>query len=467
MLYLRADTVTEVTVGPAVAVGDGFTPVTSLVGSTADEFEIVKHGATATTTIAGTLAAITGADGYYALDLSATDTDTEGRLVVLINDDSLILPIKHEFMVVNANVFDSLFAAAGTDLLQTDLTEIVGVAQSATDLKDFADEGYDPATNKVQGVVLVDTTTTNTDVRGTDSALLAASAPTNFGDLSISVTTGRVDVGSWLGQAVTTSATSLKPEVDINSISDDAPAANNAEAFFDGTGYAGTGNVIPTVTTLTGHTAQTGDSFAIVNSGTFGNAQLVRSTTPANALDVSVAGNAGIDWGNIENATAAVDLSGTDIQLADTVTTLTGHTAQTGDSFAVVNSGTFGNAQLVRATTPANTLDINATGEAGADIVRINNSTTAAVQLQLSADTIVSGTVDTTAFTATTTELEADDITTAAADHYNGRIIIFKSGTLQDQASDLTDYVLTGGRGHFTYTALTSAPANNVIFIIV
>jgi len=42
-----------------------------------------------------------------------------------------------------------------------------GVVQSATDLKDFADAGYDHATNKVQGVVLVDTTTTNTDMVGT------------------------------------------------------------------------------------------------------------------------------------------------------------------------------------------------------------------------------------------------------------------------------------------------------------
>ncbi len=45
-----------------------------------------------------------------------------------------------------------------------------GVAQSMTDLKDFADAGYDPGTNKVQGVVLVDTTTTNTDMVGTDPA---------------------------------------------------------------------------------------------------------------------------------------------------------------------------------------------------------------------------------------------------------------------------------------------------------
>ena len=52
----------------------------------------------------------------------------------------------------------------------SNVTEIGGGAQSATDLKDFADAGYDPGTNKVQGVVLVDTTTTNTDMVGTDGA---------------------------------------------------------------------------------------------------------------------------------------------------------------------------------------------------------------------------------------------------------------------------------------------------------
>ncbi len=39
----------------------------------------------------------------------------------------------------------------------------------------------------------------------------------------------RIDVGKWLGTAVTTSSTSTKPEVDVNSISDDATAANNLE----------------------------------------------------------------------------------------------------------------------------------------------------------------------------------------------------------------------------------------------
>lgn len=55
------------------------------------------------------------------------------------------------------------------------------------------------ALNTTSGVLdvvnLVNTTTVNSDMRGTDNALLATSAPTNFGDLAITVTTGQVTVG--------------------------------------------------------------------------------------------------------------------------------------------------------------------------------------------------------------------------------------------------------------------------------
>jgi hypothetical protein len=61
-----------------------------------------------------------------------------------------------------------------TGEVDANLTMMGGAGQSATDLKDFADAGYDPATNKVQGVVLTDTCTANTDMRGTDNAALAS-----------------------------------------------------------------------------------------------------------------------------------------------------------------------------------------------------------------------------------------------------------------------------------------------------
>lgn len=44
---------------------------------------------------------------------------------------------------------------------------------------------------------------------------------------------------------------STLPNVNVTQLSGDGTAADNAEAFFDGTGYAGTNNVIPTTTTVT------------------------------------------------------------------------------------------------------------------------------------------------------------------------------------------------------------------------
>lgn len=92
---------------------------------------------------------------------------------------------------------------------------------------------------------------------------------------------------------------------------------------------------------------------------------------------------------------------------------------------------------------------------------------TAAARLALSAASILPGTVDTAGFTPTTTEFEADDITEATGEHFTGRVIIFTSGALQYQACSISAYSLATGRGHFTVSALTEAPANNDTFIIV
>ncbi len=112
--------------------------------------------------------------GVYELEIPSglNANDTEGTLRVVGVCDG-VLPFESPcYTVVPANVYNSL--VKGTDVLDVSLTEIEGDAQSAADLKDFADAGYDPATNKVQGVVLVDTTTANTDMVGTDSAALAS-----------------------------------------------------------------------------------------------------------------------------------------------------------------------------------------------------------------------------------------------------------------------------------------------------
>lgn len=110
---LRQSTQIIVRVGPAVDVNDGFTPVTSLTLSGADEAELLKSNSSTTVDIsAATFAAITDCDGWYALTLTTSHTDTVGALDIMVNDDSLILPIFTRFQVVEEAIFDAFFASS-------------------------------------------------------------------------------------------------------------------------------------------------------------------------------------------------------------------------------------------------------------------------------------------------------------------------------------------------------------------
>ena len=105
-------------------------------------------------------------------------------------------------------------------------------------------------------------------------------------------------------------------------------------------------------------------------------------------------------------------------------------------------------------------------GKMDSNIGAINAVAAAAVRLGLSAGQIIPGTVDNDVAPSTTI-FEADDITEATADHFNGRNILFTSGNLAGQMTDITDYALNGANGQFTVTAMTEAPANDDTFVII
>ncbi len=101
------------------------------------------------------------------------------------------------------------------------------------------------------------------------------------------------------------------------------------------------------------------------------------------------------------------------------------------------------------------------------DLGMIRGSLAAATSFQKALASSPTGTVDHSAFTATTTIFESDDITTATADHWNPRIILFTSGNLDGFVADIADYSLTGANGRFTVSpAMPSAPADNITFVI-
>lgn len=191
--YLKQSTATNVLVGPIVAFDDGVTPKTSLTlgDITARIFKAVTATSLTLTASGGSNDCVHVNDGWWNLELTATDTNTVGRLMLSFRDEDVFMPVWHEFQVVAANVYDTLIA--GTDALDVSVIQWLGTAVTAA-------------------------------------------------------TAGRPDVNMLAINDDTTDAADLGLAIDnannlvksnITAISDDTTAATNLEAAYDGTGYVG------------------------------------------------------------------------------------------------------------------------------------------------------------------------------------------------------------------------------------
>ena len=121
----KQSTTITLKMGPFVDKTDGVTPKTAL----SPAVKVSKNGGVLAARNSAT--AIThDADGYYAVELNATDTNTLGSLQAVATDSANHLPVYHELMVHPANIWDSLIG--GTDLIQSDLMQIVGDATAAS-----------------------------------------------------------------------------------------------------------------------------------------------------------------------------------------------------------------------------------------------------------------------------------------------------------------------------------------------
>lgn len=186
--WLEQSQSVTIRLGPFLDEDDGKSAENSLTISQADVRLSKNHGAFAQKNDA--TSATNEENGWYQVPLNATDTGTLGPLTVAVHESGA-LPVWEHFMVVPSNVYDSL--VGGTDTLNADVTQwngssvatpdsaghpvvtvkdgtgageinvtsgvvdsnlvqMGGTAQSATDLKDFADAGYDPGTNYITGI---------------------------------------------------------------------------------------------------------------------------------------------------------------------------------------------------------------------------------------------------------------------------------------------------------------------------
>jgi len=122
----------------------------------------------------------------YSLVLSATEMEA-ARIIVCIVDQTNPQVWLDKTLIIETYGNASAQHAFDLDTATQDvnLTQIGGAAQSATDLKDFADAGYDPATDQVTGVKLCDQTTLVDNVTLCDQTTLVDTTTTNTDMLTV------------------------------------------------------------------------------------------------------------------------------------------------------------------------------------------------------------------------------------------------------------------------------------------
>jgi hypothetical protein len=131
---LKQSTQKVVRIGPFMDATNAVTPETGVTLGAADQAELLKDTG-ATVDISGaTWSAITSVGGWYDLTLTTSHTDTLGHLAVIVQDESVCLPVFKEFMVVPANVYESL--VAGNEFLEvTDLKPDISMSGTTITVK--------------------------------------------------------------------------------------------------------------------------------------------------------------------------------------------------------------------------------------------------------------------------------------------------------------------------------------------
>ncbi len=128
MRLLKQSTATTLLAGPFLDESDGKTAETALTISQSDCL-LWKEGGTTLAQKNESTSATHRSNGLYTVPVNSTDTNTLGILTLSIHESGA-LPIRQDYLVVPANVYDSL--VLGTDLLQIDVDQVDGSATAAT-----------------------------------------------------------------------------------------------------------------------------------------------------------------------------------------------------------------------------------------------------------------------------------------------------------------------------------------------
>lgn len=324
--WLKQSTAVTVKVGPFLDSSDGDTTEEALTISQVDIRVSKNGGAFAQSNNAA--GATHDENGWYGVPLDTTDTGTLGTIVVAIHESGA-LAVWVEFMVVPANVWDSLF---GADRLQVDVRE-------------KGDSGLALTTQEKADV--------NTEA---DTALTDYDAPTKA-EMDVGhgllATEAKQDIIDTVVDAIK-AATDLLPDAgalnDLNTLATrltavragylDELAAANLPADVDTLLARLTAARAGYLDSLNGHVAQTGDSYVRLGApaGASIAADLVAIDNFVDELETRLTA---VRAGYLDELAAAnipADIDTLLVRLtaarAGYIDNLNGHTPQTGDNYA-------------------------------------------------------------------------------------------------------------------------------------
>jgi len=416
-LPIRQGATHKVVIGPVVAVGDGFTPITTLALSTADEAEVILHdNGTVVDISAYTFAAITTADGYYHLTLQTGISNTVGHMTVVINDDSLCLPVKADFVVIDTAAYDAIYKDAAT--MDVNVITVAGTSQTAND------NGAD-----------INTLVTQIGTAG--DGLTAINLPDQTmnitGNLSGSVGSVAGNVDGTVASVVSKTGYVLSSTGADLILSSSTFAAAIADAIWD---ELMAGHVtVDTAGLVMNELQDAGRIDALIDAIKTVTDKFV--FTVANQVDANTLSVGG-------TTQTANDMSGdcntiiTNLATAQTdLTTITG-----------ADGVTIASAQDLTATMKASVnteVDNALTDYDGPTNAEMEARTPTAAQLLYMtrhAATAKPVTFSDGGNTTTAILANVDGVAASANnDHYNGRVLIFNAGTLDEVATNITDYV--------------------------
>jgi hypothetical protein len=300
VIIARQSTARTVTVGPVLD-ADGAAVTDSVVA----DLKIAKNGG-APAALNGSATLTHRATGHYSLALTAADLDTVGQVEIIADDTVNACPVK-EITVLEEAVYDALFAASATGALPVSAGGIAAAAFAAGAI-DAAALAADAGT-EIATAVWASGTRTLTSLAG-----LTVDTVTTLTNLP-------AITANWLTAAGT--AADFGAEI-ADAVWDEALAGHagvgSAGAALSAAGSAGD----PWSTPLPGaYGAGTAGFIVGTNLDALISSRLA-PTTAGRTLDVTATGAAGVDWGNVENPTTVVGLTGTTISTSQVVASVTG-----------------------------------------------------------------------------------------------------------------------------------------------